>query len=384
MNSSTEHNAVATLPASKTDFIGLRGVLNLASGGEPPMLVAHRMSFEQFCTDKAAGYAGYHRHWLVAEQVRTQLGQFMHLPGSQIALTGNCSDAIARVIGSIDWRSGDNVVVSALDYASGRYALAALQERNVEIRLVAARDWRIEAEDLLQHCDQRTRLMYVSQVTSLTGQHVAIPKLAEALTNSGTALLVDASHALGVVPVRADLADFTVSACYKFALGVHDGVLAWNQDRWPHFNPASAGWWSADPGNNPASFTVKPGGLRAEYGNANHLGTYILRESLDYLAQFGIDQIASHVRKLSGQLIEGMRAHDLDVITPLADNERAASAAFATSDDQQIVQRAADKGILIWGDSNRVRASAHLFNSEADVQKFIAQLPALLKASAES
>jgi selenocysteine lyase/cysteine desulfurase len=379
VSTTSQHQASATLPAAKSDFIGLRGALNLASGGEPPMLIAHRMSFEQFCNDKAAGYAGYHRHWDVARQVREQLGQFMHLPGEQIARLGNCSDAIARVVGSFDWQRSDNVVVSALDYASGRYALSGLQRHGVEVRLVPARGWNILPEDLLARCDDHTRLVYVSQVTSLTGQHLDIASLSEALSLAHTALLVDASHALGVVPVRADLADFTVSSCYKFALGVHDGVLAWNQCRRPDFNPASAGWWSAEPGADPLSFAPKPGALRAEYGNVNHLGTYILRESLDYLAQFGIDQIASHVRKLSGQLIEGMQSLGLEVITPISANQRAASAAFVCH-DMDIIRRAAELGTLIWGDNNRVRASAHLFTSESDVAKFLEQLPALLSA----
>ena len=39
------------------------------------------------------------------------------------------------------------------------------------------------------------------------------------------ALILDASHTLGIVPVQGHLADFTVSSCYKFALGIHEGSL---------------------------------------------------------------------------------------------------------------------------------------------------------------
>lgn len=373
-------NAMRTLPAPGTDFIGLRGTVNLASGGEPPMLVSHRMSFEEFACDKAAGYRGYHRHWQVAQGVRAQLARLLQLNGNNIALLGNCSEAIARVTASIRWQAGDNVVVSELDYASGRYALASLRRSGVEIRLAAAQQWQISTDSLLNLCDHRTRLVYASQITSLTGQHLEIAALSSALLNTNTLLLVDASHALGVVPVRADLADFTVSSCYKFALGIHDGVLAWNRQRCPQFEPHSAGWWSADSDGRADSFTHKPDARRAEYGNVNHLGTYILRESLDYLEQFGIDAIAAHVRNLGGQLIAGMQALGLQVITPTPPNQRGASAAFVY-DDMQIIERAAQAGILIWGDSGRVRVSAHLFTSDTDIATFLDQLPDLLKPS---
>ena len=37
----------STLPAPKSDFIGLDNKIHLASGGEPPMLVNHRKAFDE-------------------------------------------------------------------------------------------------------------------------------------------------------------------------------------------------------------------------------------------------------------------------------------------------------------------------------------------------
>src|SRR3546814_352329 len=153
-------------------------------------------------------------------------------PGD-IALLGNASDGITSVVSGFDWQPGDSVVAPELDYASGRYALASLKRRGVELRLVPARGWVLDENDLLAACDARTRLVYVSQVNALTGQHLDLEKLSAGLDASPTALLVDASHAFGAVPLRADLSDFTVSACSKFALGPHAGLLVWNRHRQP-------------------------------------------------------------------------------------------------------------------------------------------------------
>ncbi|MFQ5567649.1 MAG: aminotransferase class V-fold PLP-dependent enzyme, partial [Paracoccaceae bacterium] len=205
-----------TLPAPKNDFIGLQGKVHLASGGEPPLLKAHREAFERFAADKAAGYSGYWRHWEVIDEARARIARWTGLEPGDIALLGNASEAIMRVVSSFEWRAGDNVVVPELDYASGRYALASLKRQGVELRLVAAEGWSLPAGRLLAACDARTRLVYISQVNALTGQHADMAAISAGLRDTPTALMVDASHALGAVPVRGDLADFTVSCCYKF------------------------------------------------------------------------------------------------------------------------------------------------------------------------
>ena len=367
-----------TLPAPKSDFIGLEGKVHLAAGGEPPLLKAHRAAFERFAADKAAGYSGYWRHWEVIEEVRARIARWTGLEPGDIALLGNASEAIMRVVSSFDWQPGDNVVAPELDYASGRYALASLKRQGVELRLVPADGWALQSGQLLAACDARTRLVYLSQVNALTGQHIDLAAISAGLRDTPTALLVDASHALGAVPVRGDLADFTVSCCYKFALGIHEGILAWNRRRRPDFTPLGAGWVSATAAADPGEFHLRQDAGRAEYGNAGHLGAYLLSESLDYLDSYGIDAIAAHLRHLSGRLIAGMTALGLEVMTPTAPESRAGNAAFVRSDTRSFIRKADADGILVWGDNGRIRASAHLFTTREDIEHFLERLPGYL------
>lgn len=367
-----------SLPAPKSDFIGLEGTVHLATGGEPPLLRVHRDAFEAFARDKADGMAGYRAHWETVDSVRAGLARLTGLEAGDIALTGSASEAIAKVVSGFDWRRGDNVVVSALDYASGRYAFAQLKAHGVEARMVPPDGWTIDTADLLASCDANTRLVYVSQVNALTGQHLDVASLSSGLDGSGTALMVDTSHAIGVIPVDASGYDFIVSCCYKFLLGVHDGVLGWNRRRWPEFSPSGVGWHAATADRKAGGFILKPDAQRAEYGNVDHLGAYLLRASLDYLDGFGIDAIAAHARGHSARLVAGMTALGLDVMTPDRPGARAANAAFACADPEAVVRKARQDGILVWGDNGRVRASAHLFTTDDEIGRFLDRLPAYL------
>ena len=366
------------LPAPKSDFIGLKDKVHLATGGEPPLLVRHRDAFEAFAADKARGMDGYAQHWAVVDDVRALLAPHFSLATDEIALIGNASEGIVKALSSIDWKAGDNAVVCERDYASGRYAFASLARYGVGIRLVPGNGWRVETSDLLAACDERTRAVYVSQVNAMTGQLVDIALLSKALAGTPTILILDASHALGVVPVRANLADFTVSSCYKFVLGIHEGVFAWNRKRQPSFVPFGVGWAAANPKDSTCGFQLKEDARRVEFGNAGHLGAYLLRDSLHYLNAFGIEAIQGHAQAMVRHLITSMAASGCDVMTPNGPDEQAGNAAFVHTDTQSFVKKAAADGIFVWGDNNRIRASAHLFTTEADVDYFLERLPGYL------
>ncbi len=366
------------LPAPRSDFIGIENIIHLATGGEPPLLTCHRDAFEKFALDKAEGMSGYARHWELVEGVRNKIAGFFNLSIGDIALIGNASEGIVKVLSSINWQEGENVVISELDYTSGRYALGNLKRLGVEVRLVPKTGWYIDTDDLKNACDDKTRVLYLSQVNATTGQFIDISNLSEHLKSSNVAFILDASHALGVVPVQGHLADFTVSSCYKFALGIHEGIFAWNQSRTRDFIPFGVGWSSATAGKKRDDFFLKPGAKRVEYGNAGHLGAYLLNESLDYLNNFGIQKISSHAREMCKKIIDGLKTNGLEVITPTASHEIAGNAAFAFNKPEYFVKRAAEDGILVWGDNNRVRISAHVFTTENDIDVFLGELPKYL------
>ncbi len=364
--------------ADKSDFIGLEGVTHLATGGEPPLLKAHRDAFEDFARDKADGQNGYRRHWQVAEEVRAQLGQLAGMTSKDIALTGSASEGISRVISSIDWNAGDSVVTPAAEFASGRYGLARLEKFGVQVRMVPSKNGLIEIDDLADACDSSTRLLLVSQVSYLTGQQIDVARLSKAMNSRQTALMIDASHALGVVPVDARHSDFVVSCGYKWLLSTHTGILIWNRARQPGFEPLGVGWNSATQGELPGSYHLLGTAERAEVGNPNHLDVYLMRRSLGYLLKIGIDRIAANAWALGGELRRELVAMGTEVLTPEPEAARAGSIAFAHADCEKIMQALASEKILVWGDDGRIRLSVHAFVDQNDIARFLERVRPVL------
>ena len=341
----------------KDDFIGLENRVHLAAGGQPPLLKAHLKAFDAFAQDKSTGMKGYDRHCEIGNEVKTLLSRRTQLQSDDFALIGNASEGIARVVSSIGWNAGDSAVVSTLDYSSGRYSLMNLQRTGVDVRMVEPEGMFISTDALVEACDARTRLVYISQVNAHTGQKIDLEPLSQALRDRGIALMVDTSHALGAVPFDGRLCDFMVCSTYKFLLGSHMGILAWNRASWPTFEPMQVGWHSADEGKEPGTYDLRPDARRAEIGNSNHLSVYILHTSLKYLSQATENEIENHIARLSDTLYAGLAALDLNILTPATPGQRGPNISFHHGDPRALVDAAAGDGILLWGEAGRVRAS---------------------------
>ncbi len=364
---------------SKSDFTGLDGVVHLVAGGETPLLKRHSAAFEQFAIDKALGLPGRERFEQVRGRVQIRLADMRGMQPGDFAFVGNSSEGIAQVLSAINWQPGDSVVVAENEFPSGPYALARLRTLGVELRLVAPHNNYVEVDDIIAACDASTRLVYASHVSYLTGQRLDVARLANGIHERGAALLLDATHALGVVPVPGELCDFVVCSGYKWLLATHIGILAWNRRRQAQFTPRGVGWRS---GTHPAQpqdiYQLHPDATRAELGNPNHLDLYILESALNYLHEVGIERITTYVLKLGGELRKALIELNLPVTTPEPAAERAGNICFLHPRSERVSELGLSQGMQLWGGDGRVRLSVHLYVTPEDIGQLVAVLPWIL------
>src|SRR3546814_13947258 len=100
--------------------------------------------------------------------------------------------------------------------------------------------------------------------------------------------------------------------------------------------------------------------------------------SSDLLESFGIAAIAAHVRALAERLIGGLHELGVEVMTPAGPDRHAGNVCFRCPDPEAQMRRAAAEAILVGAANGRVRLSAHLFPSEADVEVLLELLTRLL------
>lgn len=361
----------------KTAFIGIDHVAHLATGGEAPVLRANLAAATQFLLDKGDGMPGRERFFTTADRTREALARRLGGRPEDVAFLGSASEGLHVASEAIDWRPGDNVVVGQSEFPSVLLAWQRLRPRGVEIRAVG-REAVVAPDEIAAAVDSRTRAIAVSHVGYLTGARHDLGRLRTLADRSGARLIVDASHALGVVPVAGMLCDVVVACCYKWVLAVHGvGVFYANSRRWPGLAAPWVGWHSTyreDDWRRRTDYRLREDGSRFEAGNPPFLPVYILDSALRVLDELDPRAVETHVLALGGTLRDGLLKLGLPVLTPEAPEERAGNIVFATDRCMEVERALRENGVLVWAGDGRIRLSVHAYNDEADVARALAVL----------
>jgi cysteine desulfurase / selenocysteine lyase len=362
--------------APKADFIGVEGRVHLAAGGETPFLKSHVEALTRYAHDKSDGLPGRHRQLAIHNRARERAATLLGVSTDEVAFVPSTSDGVNMVAQTIDFKPGDNVVVETIEFPSDVYPWLLQQQNGVEVRFVGD-GFEVPPGAIEAAIDSRTRAVALSHVSYLTGVRHDLKPIADAAHAVGAIFIVDASHALGVVPVDARVADFVFSCCYKWQLGTTGiAVGFWNRQRQPDWAPKVAGWMSAKPLDGEGemrrhTFTPRDDAMRMTLGNPSLSGAYVVDNGFAYILNVGIEKIEAHVLELTARLREGLAELGLEVLTPADPARRAGNVCIARKDGPRFAELLAERGVLVWEADGRVRYSAHLYNDSADVDRAI-------------
>jgi isopenicillin-N epimerase len=154
---------------------------------------------------------------------RRHLATFLGADPDGSALVGNTTSGVALVLGSLDLRTGDEIVTTEHGYGAVRLAVdtacsrTGAVHRRVALPLAPTDDEVVAA--VTGAVTGRTRLVIVDQITSPTARLFPVARVVAALRSGGVPVLVDAAHVPGQVPVSvSDIgADFWVGNLHKWA-----------------------------------------------------------------------------------------------------------------------------------------------------------------------
>jgi selenocysteine lyase/cysteine desulfurase len=361
----------------KTAFIGIDHVAHLATGGEAPVLRANLEAATRFLLDKGDGMPGRERFFVTAARARAALATRLGGRPEDVAFLGSASEGLHVASEGVDWRPGDNVVVGQSEFPSVLLAWQRLRARGVEVRHVG-REAVVAPDEIAAAVDGRTRVIAASHVGYLTGARHDLGRLRALADRAGARLVVDASHALGVVPVDGALCDVVVACCYKWLLAVHGvGVFYVNSRRWPELGAPWVGWHSThreEDWRRRTDYRMREDGSRFEAGNPPFLPVYVLESALRTLDNLDVGTVEAHVLALGGALRAGLVKLGLPVLTPEAPEERAGNIVFASDRCLEVEQALRELGVLVWAGDGRVRLSVHAYNDEADVARALGAL----------
>jgi cysteine desulfurase/selenocysteine lyase len=331
--------------------------------------------------------SGFYRQ---IEGLRRSAAAMINAAAEEIAFVKNTSEGIATVAGGIDWRRGDRIVTTAVEYPANIYPWMDVAGRFgaelVTVPEVTQEDGSgaVPLEAILAAADHwRTRLVALSHVEYASGQRHDLGAVGRFCRERGILFCVDAIQSMGVLPidVRGMNVDFLSADGHKWLLGPEGaGVFFCRRELLTELRPLSVGWMNVindqDYGNY--DFTLKPDAQRFECGTHNVPGLLALKASLEMLLGLGAERVAARLKEVTDRLIDGLAGKGYQIVSPRGDEQWSGIVSFVSpGQDHPSIWRAlrTEHNTEIALRERRLRVSAHLYNTVEQIDRLVSNLP---------
>ncbi len=330
------------------------------------------------------GYLCAAQHQAQWDALYQAVARLVGADSRNIALQESATRAMVSALSSIDWSTGDEIIITEFEYGANYVALKQLAKTHqLKLKVVPLSDGNVKPEDVVARLTPNTKAVVVTWVPSHIGTISPAAVIGKALADHPCYYLVDACQAVGQLPVDVKQlhCDFLCATGRKFLraprgtgfLFVSDRAL--ESDLCPPLTDHYAVEMNAE-----LQLAARPDAKRFELWEANwsaRLGLKVaLEQLLDDQAHIyaALNQKSQRLRSML-QDIPGIRVQDANrdgsaIITFVSDKMSASSLNQRLLDDKIIASVSHfDSGPLQLKqqDIQSVnRVSLHIYNTERD------------------
>jgi selenocysteine lyase/cysteine desulfurase len=327
------------------------------------------------------------------ERARTAAARLINADPADIALIPSVSYGVATAAKLLTIAHGARVVVLENDHSSPVLewqTRAAAQGFTIEtIRQPDDGDWTSAALAAIERSGAPpVGLASISSVHWSDGGLIDLERIGAALRRQGAMFLVDATQSAGVLmtDVRRLDPDFVIFPTYKWLLGPYGRAFLYIAKRHQGGIPleqTSSGRRDVRAENEVyfADIRYVPDARRFDMGERDHfISMEMAAIGMEMMAEWGATAVAQRLSMLTDRIVEGLRGIGGPSVPER--HFRAPHILSLASKDgipTGLVEGLAAEGIYVATRLGRLRVSPHVYNDEADVDRFVAALARRLR-----
>lgn len=289
------------------------------------------------------------------ERARAAFARLVAVRPGDVATGSTVSGLIGPIAAALP--DGSRVVVPAEEFTSNLFPWLVHADRGVEVVTAPARH-------IAEAIDRRTTVVALSAVQSATGEVADLDAVVGAARDTDALVVVDATQAIGWLPVDASRFDAVACAGYKWLMSPRGvAFLSLSPRMRERLRPINAGWYAGD--DVFASYYGPPLRLATDARRFDVSPAWFswvgAAPTLELVESIGAREIGEHNVALANRFRAGL---DL----PPGDSA-IVSATVADAQD-----RLARAGIRAATRAGSLRVSFHLYTTEDDVDRALEAL----------
>lgn len=226
----------------------------------------------------------------------------------QIVFTHNATESLNIAIRGL-LNPGDHVITSVLEHNSVLRPLEALKASGVEVSYLPINEvGEVQVDKIPTLIQDNTTMIILAHGSNLTGSIIDLAYVGELAEQYRLHFVVDAAQTLGAVPIDVQRMQIDV-LCFTGHKGLlgPQGTGGLYVREGLDIRPLKAGGTGSE-SHQLTQPTQMPD--RLEAGTLNSHGIAGLYAAVNYLLDYGVDQIQQHERELTAQFYNGIK--DLD------------------------------------------------------------------------
>jgi cysteine desulfurase / selenocysteine lyase len=341
------------------------------AGGSPMSLAAAVAGKRYFDEMVAEGDVPYDRWMERTEEVRRKVSALIHASPESIAFTLNTSSAMNLI--ALTLKGKGEVLTMRDEFPS---STIPWMHGGFPVRFVEPVGHAYPVGHIESQITPETKIVVSSAVQYCTGFRQDLPALGEMCRRHNLIFVVNATQAIGVMPIDVQEAgiDFMAFSGLKWTTsGYGAGVVYISEKMLQLYTLPIAGWQSVAAPNlmDNTCREILPEARILEAGCPHFPSVFALGGALSLIESAGPVNIHRRIIELNRTLQDRISSLGLPAITFAEEKHMSGITIIKTANARAIRDRMAQKNIIVAARGEGIRVSVSFFNNEEDIDAFI-------------
>ncbi len=318
-----------------------------------------------------------------SEQFRSVASQILDCAADCVAIVPSASYGISTAARNLPVRPGQRILVLTEQFPSNYYPWQQLaQETGARLQAVSwpeDNDW---TRAVLEELSDDVAVAALPHVQWTSGGRLDLVRIGEVCRKHGTALVLDLTQSLGVLPfsVRDVQPDFAAAACYKWLLAPYSTGLLYVAPRWHGGRPLEENWIQRGNARDFANLILytqsyDSGARRFDMGERSNFALLPAAvRAMQQLLEWRIAEISATSGALNRQLAQEVTGLGFSCASEDLRAPHYLCLRREAGIPKELPEMLARQKVFVSVRGSSVRVTPHVYNSVEDIERLVACL----------